>query len=61
MWVKVIELKGDKAYKEWMEANGDMVEVIDIRATNSRWNTWTAAVGSAPKDGKNYTVTYKEK
>jgi hypothetical protein len=61
MSIKVIELKGNKNYKEWMEANGDKIEVIDIQSTAKLWNLWTGAIGSALKGDKNYTVTYKEK
>jgi hypothetical protein len=47
---KVIELKGNKAYKTWIEANGDKVKVLKVQAT-------LVAVRSAEK---NYTVTYTE-
>lgn len=61
MAVKVIELKGNKAYKKWMEENGEKVEVIDIQSANQKWNMWTGAIGSAVMGEKNFTVTYKEK
>ncbi len=61
MGVKVIELKGNKAYKNWMEENGDKVEVIDVQSVAQRWNVWTGALGSALLNEKNYTVTYKPK
>jgi hypothetical protein len=47
---KVIELKGNKAYKAWMEAHRDKVNVLRVQAT-------LVAVRSAEK---NYTVTYTE-
>ena len=61
MSIKVIELKGNKAYKEWMEANGDRVDIVDVQSAAVRWNMWTGAIGAAIKGDKNYTVTYKEK
>jgi hypothetical protein len=65
MPVKVIELKGNKNYGEWIEQNGDRIRVIGIRmidvsTTNQRWNMWSGVLGSAMQGEKNYTVTYEE-
>jgi hypothetical protein len=56
MSFKVIELKGTEAYTQWMETNGDKIEIIA-----ERWRTRRGASGSDQKNDKTYTVTYREK
>lgn len=59
--VKVVQLKGNKKYQDWIAENGDKIEIIDVQSSAIRWNAWTGFVGAALKGDKHYTVTYREK
>jgi hypothetical protein len=59
--MKVIELKGRDKYVAWTHENDGKYKVIRVAATNLSSSSWTAALGSAFKGERTFTVMYEEK
>jgi hypothetical protein len=59
--MKVIELKGIDKYVEWTHENDGKYKVLRVAATNLSSSSWKAALGSAFRGERTFTVTYEEK
>jgi hypothetical protein len=58
--MKVVEIRGNDKYDEWMRQNDGKYKIAHVAVTNLSSNAWPA-LASAYIGGRTFTITFEEK